>query len=99
MKTMLISFFDIKGTVHFEFIPQGQTVNQAYYVKTVKWLHEAVHKERHELWSNDWILHHGNVPAHKAFSVKQFLARKLITKMEFRPYSPDLALNDFCFQK
>jgi hypothetical protein len=24
MKTMLIIFFDIKGTIHFEFIPQGQ---------------------------------------------------------------------------
>jgi len=27
MKTLLITFFDIKGTVHFEFIPQDQTVN------------------------------------------------------------------------
>jgi len=31
MKTMLITFFDIKGIVHFEFIPQGQIVNKAYY--------------------------------------------------------------------
>jgi hypothetical protein len=25
------TFFDIKGTVQFEFIPQSQAVNQAYY--------------------------------------------------------------------
>jgi hypothetical protein len=27
MKTMLTTYFDIKGTVHLEFIPWGQTVN------------------------------------------------------------------------
>jgi len=28
LKTVLITFFDIKGTVHFEFIPQGQQSTQ-----------------------------------------------------------------------
>jgi hypothetical protein len=27
IKMMLITFFNIDGSVHFEFIPQGQTVN------------------------------------------------------------------------
>jgi hypothetical protein len=52
--------------------------------------------KRPELWPNDWILHHHDAPAHKALSVKQFLAQKSITKMEHPiPLSPDLAPNDF----
>jgi hypothetical protein len=44
MKTMLITFFDIKRTVHFEFISQGQTVNQAYYMEILKRLREEYKK-------------------------------------------------------
>jgi hypothetical protein len=44
MRAMLITFFNIKGTFHSEFIPQGQAINQAYYVEISKTLHEALHR-------------------------------------------------------
>jgi hypothetical protein len=74
--------------VHCGFDSKGQTVYQAHYVEMLKQLREAVHRQRPELCPSDWILHHDNAPAHKALSVKQFLAQKPITEM-------DLALNDF----
>jgi hypothetical protein len=46
MKTLLITFFYIKGIGHFEFIPQGQTVNIPYNVEILKWLREAVCRKR-----------------------------------------------------
>jgi hypothetical protein len=52
MKTMLITFFDIKVTIHFEFIPQGQTGNQAYYVEILKRLRGSVIRKT-EFWPND----------------------------------------------
>jgi histone-lysine N-methyltransferase SETMAR len=84
----------MKGIVHFEFILQGQTVNQAYYMDILKRLREIVCRERPELWLSDWILHHDSAPVHEALSVKQFLALKLIAEMEHPPSSPDLAPND-----
>jgi hypothetical protein len=81
MKVTLITFFDIKSNVHSEFISQGQTVNQAHCVEILKRLREAVSRKRPELWPKDWILHHDNAPAHKALSVKKFLAQKSINEM------------------
>jgi hypothetical protein len=72
-----LAFFDIKCIIHFEFISQGQTVNQAYYVEILKRLHEAVHRRRSELWPNDWILYHDNASTYRVLSVKLFLTQKI----------------------
>jgi hypothetical protein len=32
-KTMIIVFFDIRGIVHREFVPQAKTLNTKFYAK------------------------------------------------------------------
>jgi hypothetical protein len=56
---------------------------------------EAVHWRRPEIWPDAWILHHDNAPAHDGHTVWEFLAKKLIMKLDHPPYSPDLAPCDF----
>jgi hypothetical protein len=34
-KTMLVCFFDTTGIIHFEFVPEGTTVNQTFYVEVL----------------------------------------------------------------
>jgi len=45
-KTMLLTFFDIRGIVHYEFVPNGQTVNQVYYLEVLERLREKVRRKR-----------------------------------------------------
>jgi len=95
IKTMLVCFFDHKGIVPYEFIAQGQTVNQQCYLEVVTGLWECVQRKRPRLWPDKWILHHDNAPAHDVLRFREFLAKISITKMDHPPYSPDLAPCDF----
>ena len=79
---MLLTFFDIRGIVHYEFVPTGQTVNQVYYLEVLERLREKVRRKRPELFANSWILHQDNASAHMALSVRELLATKQITVLE-----------------
>jgi len=50
VKTMLITFFDIKGTVHFEFILQGQSTTLPR------------HSLSSRFWLKNWLLKWNNHP-------------------------------------
>jgi transposase len=87
---------DIRGVVHYEFLPNGQRVNQVYYLDVLKRLREKVIRKRSEIFANNsWILHHENVPVHTTPSVREFLATKQITMLGHPAHSPDLAPSDF----
>jgi len=96
IKTMLICFFDVRGLVHHEFVPPGQTVNQAFYLEVLKRLRNGVRQKRPDLWrTGDWFFHLDNAPAHTAISVRQFCAKNGMTVLPHPPYSPDVAPSDF----
>jgi hypothetical protein len=82
-------------TVHFDFLEQGQTVNQHCYLEILTRLREAVRRRRPELWPDAWILHHDNALAHDALTVQEFLATKSIMNFDLPPYSSDFAPCDF----
>jgi hypothetical protein len=93
---MLICFFDIRSIIHSEFVPEGTTVNQTFYVQVLKRLIVAVRRKRGELWRDCLlILRHDKTPAHCSLGMWQFLAGKGISAMDHPQYSPVLAPADF----
>jgi len=93
---MLLTFFYIRGIVHYEFATTAQTVNQVYCLEVLERLREKLRRKRPEILANNsCILHHDNAPAHTALSVREFLATKQTTVLEHRACTPVLAPSDF----
>ncbi|UYV84567.1 hypothetical protein LAZ67_X002630 [Cordylochernes scorpioides] len=45
VKDLLTVFFDCRGVVHHEFLPQGRTVNMEYYLQVMRNLREAIRQK------------------------------------------------------
>jgi hypothetical protein len=60
-------------------------------VEVVTRLWESDRRKRPILWPKKWILHRYTAPAHDALKLREFSAKKSITKMDHPSYSPDLA--------
>ncbi|GFT63952.1 mariner mos1 transposase [Trichonephila clavipes] len=98
IKTMIIVFFDIRGIVHCEFVPQGQTVNLDFYLEVLRRLKRRIARVRADI--KDTVkLHHDNATSHTAFIITNFLARSNTPVIPHPLYSPDLAPCDFFFPR
>ena len=81
---MLKVFFNIRGIVHHEYVPEGKSVNAKFYVEILKRL--RVRHTRSELWAkNAWILHQDSAPSHTAFVTREFLAKNNIITIDHPP--------------
>ncbi|GFV61621.1 uncharacterized protein TNCV_187791 [Trichonephila clavipes] len=93
---MLIVFFDADGIVHYEYVPQAQTVNKEFYLNIMRRLREAVRRKRSVLWaSSRWMLHRDETPVHTANRVQQFLTKHGTIQVAHPPYLLDMSPPDF----
>ncbi|KAG8239485.1 hypothetical protein J437_LFUL018967 [Ladona fulva] len=67
-------FFYAKGVVHYEFVPEGQAVNGAFYLEVLRRLKRRVNRVRPAIARN-WKLHYDNAPNHTCSKVTDYLTQ------------------------
>ncbi|UYV60554.1 CLCN3 [Cordylochernes scorpioides] len=48
-KVLLVTFFHIKGIVHYEYLEEGQTINKESYLKIMRRVRESIRLKRSEI--------------------------------------------------
>ncbi len=92
VKTILVAFFDKKGRIRKEFLPQKTTMNAELYLNILRHFCERIHGVQPDLWAkNSWLFHEDNAPVHSAFKIRDFFAKNQVNVLDHPPYSPDLA--------
>jgi len=89
-------FFDSKGIVHKEFVPEGKRVNAEFYKGIMDRLLKRIQRVRPAAFcSRDFFLLYDNAAAHKAASVCKFLTQQNVTTLYHPPHSPYLSPPDY----
>ena len=101
VNVILVVFFDIRGLVHHEFVPEGHTVNKEYYLAALKRLREKICQKRLDMWKNNSWFYTTIIRNHKERQLWPNLRTKNATNsIDHLPYSPYLAsCGFFLFQK
>ncbi|GFN91489.1 histone-lysine N-methyltransferase SETMAR [Plakobranchus ocellatus] len=94
-KVMATVFWDAKGVILLDILPQGQCINAARYCSTLDRLKEAIRCKRPGLLRRDVVLQHDNATPHSANLTQQWLQRYSWEILPHPAHSPDLAPSDF----
>ena len=90
-------FFDCIGMIYMHWVPTGQTVNNEYYVEVLRESRKRFCQKRPALFKlGQWHFQQDNAPVHNCIIVTDYLTKMGIKTVPHPPYSPDLALCDFC---
>lgn len=59
----IIAFFEAKGVLQYEILPEGQTMKGTFYLEVLRWLKRNVNQIR-ATTARNWKLHNDNAPRH-----------------------------------
>ncbi|GFO42647.1 histone-lysine N-methyltransferase SETMAR [Plakobranchus ocellatus] len=88
-------FWDAKGVILLDILPQGQCINAARYCSTLDRLKEAIRRKRPGLLRRGVVLQHDNATPHSANLTQQWLQRYGWEILPHPAHRPDLAPSDF----
>ncbi len=94
-KLLLISFFDSKGVIHWEY--QRGTLVSAQFINILGNLRHAISRKRGNKYLQNFTLHMDNTSPHTSQPTRTFLMLSKTKVLEHPAYSPDLAPSDFWF--
>jgi hypothetical protein len=88
-------FWDRKGVLLVELLPQGSTINAGVYCNTLKKLHRAIQNKRCGMLSWGVVMLHENSRPHTATTTQDLITTFGWEQFDRPPYSPDLAPSAF----
>ncbi|GFO42107.1 histone-lysine N-methyltransferase SETMAR [Plakobranchus ocellatus] len=94
-KVMATVFWDAKGVILLDILPQGQCINAARYCSTLDRLKQAIRRKRPGLLRRGVVLQYDNATLHSANLTQQWLRRYSWEILPHPAHSPDLAPSDF----
>ncbi|CAK9818783.1 Histone-lysine N-methyltransferase SETMAR [Anthophora plagiata] len=95
-KVLLSIWWDWKGILYYELLPEGQTINSEKYCTQLEKLKEAIITKRPEVVNRRGVVfHHDNARPHVSLAVRTKLLEFDWDVLPHPPYSPDLAPSDY----
>jgi len=95
-KILLCIWWDYRGVLYYELLPQGETIDSNKYCSQLSKLKRAINDKRPELANRKGVVfHHDNARPHTSLVTRQRLRTFDWEIMPHPPYSPDIAPSDY----
>ncbi len=95
-KIMVVTFFDARGLIYYEYVQHPLTVNQHVFRAIFTRFHQAYMRRRpNSAIRGRHFIHIDNATPHTAILTRALINQLGWTQLPHPPYSPDLAPNDF----